>query len=501
MSQSAPIGAYTQLCPKTKTTTEEQRTLLALPLIEYTDLDTFKNKFFIDEVVIFTNVGKATPDATTFTKGGIMAFVKPGGPNAQHHNLSTTFSSDKPSRLSKLRIKKKVGNVETEYQALNDGGLNTTPDVIFNISVAYENYLIVNNIKIISAYWLNTQDDYQASLKINNGDPINVLSLIEGLNGTLPRREVNTLFSSANNYCLLELSNAPKGTPVFLSIGAKNDEGTYSLTQSKNTKDAIQELSMEREVRIFGDSLPKDSSEVSNAPLQKIYQYQKDVDQTNTTDISIDAGGDGTPDYGNKAQVPAYTSIYMDNTVSGIYDHIKYFPKGWFQLDLRSLSGAITFYHVKGSGIIDCWHQKNIVLITPTIKISIEEKMIVDFPTYADFPIEKNVTITRYNDNNPQAITVKFGVYSSNSSGTHNIGLQFRSPSNGAAVSELMNLTLSMKSAKNSAVYTIYLRNPTAIKHYMRLDDGMITFPQSGYTFQYDESKRTIPISPTGPIL
>ena len=237
---SAPVDAYRTVGLKDKKSgeTKEQDVAVAKPATDYSNMDTFKQLFYLDDVVVVANQS----DASTRIDGliGMVKIntdsqnnVSPASDNAKHHNISNSNPASQPSRLSRLRTKK---NGE-EYAVLNDGGLDTKPDIKGMAVVCYKNALIAR-VLVKSAYYAYTKDNMTIDAKIERSN--HTLLGTENITGDFSRNTVPAK-SSQTFESNLHIFQAPYDAAKYVKFvtTAENEEGTYDNTS--NTQEVYQE--------------------------------------------------------------------------------------------------------------------------------------------------------------------------------------------------------------------------------------------------------------------
>ena len=342
---SAPVDAYRTVGLKDKKSGEakEQDVAVAKPASDYTNMDAFKQLFYLDDVAVVAN-----QSAASTRLDGLVGMVKittdsqnnvsPASDNAKHHNITNTNPASRPSRLSRLRTKK---NGE-EYAVLNDGGLNTRPDIKGMAVVCYKNALIARAI-VKSAYYAYTKDNITVDAKIeNSGQSLLGTEDIAGdfVFNPVPAKNSQTFESS------LHVFQAPYDTAKYVKFvtTVENEEGTYDNTSSR--QDVYQEYIKHPFVygKLFlGPNPPQTVEELKagdEAPMM----------------MTVD-------DYNDLAQVPPdgtkHPVIYRDAYLSHKPGSYNYYAKGVFLTDMKIQPGStsaidkIKFYKIGDNGKVE----------------------------------------------------------------------------------------------------------------------------------------------------
>lgn len=325
----------------------------AKPLLSYTDLATFKDKFKLSGVLWINNpdVPPANDayDAGDSNRDGIIGYVKTDnsdGMAAFHDIREGTFGSDSNSKdyatrtWSRRALLKVLNGVECII--LNDAGLNRRADV----SVLRPYYPFCNKFSIditVKSSPYNTTNESTFRYIVGSTNVIDSFSDIIGMDksksnwgGTYQGNEVHgDILPIDSTY----------NTPITTEVTTKNEEGTYIKSRIINLGDRIHENGL---YLFYKSTEPTYANEYDEIKYMYLYQGGRYGDIT-IPHYGYDDIASRLIPVGHVDGIPLYSNSLLDyNPITETYNNTSYKAvTGWYtdRANLRS-------YYVDSNGNI-----------------------------------------------------------------------------------------------------------------------------------------------------
>lgn len=368
----------------------------AKPLLSYTDLATFKDKFKLSGVLGINNpdVPSANDayDAGDSDRNGIIGYVKANnsdGMAAFHDIREGTFGSDSNSKDYTTRTWSRRASLKVlngvECIILNDAGLNRRADVpILRPYFPFCNKFSV--ILTINSAVYNTS--YQGVLTIEYKD-----------NNNLTQTIAYQLYDVLSQDTQYKISGFGKDIPVgslynkqySLNITTSNEEGNTSVIYSGNFGDEVESPYLMK----YSPAEPTDGTEYNDTRSVFMYVGGKVADNTK-------------PHYGS-VDLPFITTEIDPNSPIALYSYynplLDYDPAtktfnnstyksltGWYIISYSSTQNKA--YYVDSNGMIRKYKLFNKPAVSPVYEITVHYRPNTYYYTLtASYSVEYDVSI------------------------------------------------------------------------------------------------------------